>query len=189
MMEMSMSDQPPNPAAPRRPLSPAQLATLKQANQLLANGQPGQAAPLFAQLAGQMESSQWPRRAANVHALAAHAFADSRAGQAALVEARSALNLFIQNQMTQRTPRFYANITRKLRNKSMPVAAQSLEQEFGSRIGALPSQPAAAPASRRGSLPTSCPKCGAPVHGRDANWIDDNTAECDYCGVLIRAGS
>ena len=187
---MSMSDQPSSPAAPGRPLGPDQLATLQQANQLLANGRPGQAAPLFAQLAAQMESSQRPRRAANLHAQAAHAFADSNAGQAALGQARSALNLFIENQMNMRTPRFYANITRKLHNKGMPVAAQSLEQEYGARIGAVHAQPApAAPPKHRGALPTSCPKCGAPVHGRDANWIDDNTVECDYCGVLIRAGS
>jgi hypothetical protein len=182
-----MSNQAPNPAAPRPPLGPAQLAMLQQANQLLASGQAAQAAPLFAQLAAQTESAQHPRRAANLHAQAAHAFADSRAGQAALGQARSALNLFIQNQMTPRTPVFYANITRKLRNKGMAVAAQSLEQEYGSRIGALPAQPKAATPKRRGALPTSCPKCGAPVRARDANWIDDNTAECDYCGALLRA--
>jgi hypothetical protein len=182
-----MSNQPPNPAAPKPPIGPAQLALLQQANQLLASGQAAQAAPLFAELAAQMESTQHPRRAANLHAQAAHAYADSRSGQPALGQARSALNLFIANQMTQRTPMFYTNITRKLRNKGLAVAAKSLEQEYGARIGALPAQPAAPPANRRGTLPTSCPKCGAPVRARDANWIDDNTAECDYCGALLRA--
>jgi hypothetical protein len=184
-----MSDLPQSSPPPNRPMSPDQLATLQQANRLMANRKPGQAAPLFAQIAAQMESSNNPRRAANLHARAAHAFADSQAGQAALGQARSALNLFITNQMTLRTPMFYANITRKLNNKGMQPAAKSLQQEYGSRIGAAPAQPPAAPAQHRGSLPTSCPKCGAPVHGREANWVDDSTAECDYCGALIRAES
>ena len=183
-----MSNQSQNLAAPNPPLSPELLASLQQANRLMANGKPAEAAPLFAQLAAQMEATRHPGRAANLHARAAHAFADAQAGQAALGQARSALNLFMASQMVMRTPVFYANITRKLKNKGMLVAAKSLQQEYGGRIGAAPAQPAAsAPAKHRGSLPTSCPKCGAPVHGREANWVDDSTAECDYCGALIRA--
>ena len=182
-----MSDQSQNPAAPARQLGLEQLALLQQANRLMANGKAGQAAPLFAQLAAQMEATNHPRRAANLHARAAHAFADSDAGQMALGQARSALNLFIANGMAPRTPMFYSNITRKLGKRGMQNAAQSLQQEYGGRLGAAVAQPAAAPARHRGSLPTSCPKCGAPVHGGEANWLDDNTAECDYCGALMRA--
>jgi hypothetical protein len=186
-----MSDQPQNPAASTPPLGPDQLALLQQANRLMANGQAGTAAPLFAQLAAQMEATKHSRRAANLHARAAHAFADSQAGQLALGQARSALNLFIANGMALRVPMFYSNITRKLNNHDMQNAAQALQQEYGGRLGTGPARPALAAsraqARRRGSLPTSCPKCGAPVHGGEANWVDDNTAECDYCGALIRA--
>lgn len=186
-----MTDQSQNPAAGQ--LGPQQLAVLQQANQLMANGKPAEAAPLFAQLAAQMEAASHPRRAANLHARAAHAFADGQAGQAALGQARSALNLFISNGMAMRTPMFYSNITRKLNKHGMQTAARSLQQEYGGRMGG-PARPgpaqaarAQAPARRRGTLPTSCPKCGGPVHGSDANWVDDNTAECDYCGALLRA--
>src|SRR5213593_2596009 len=106
-----MSDQSQNPAAPNSQLGADQLALLKQANRLMANGKAGEAAPLFAQLAAQMEATNHPRRAANLHARAAHAFADSQAGQMALGQARSALNLFIANGMALRTPMFYSNIT------------------------------------------------------------------------------
>ncbi len=191
-----MTDQSQNAAA--GPLGPQQLATLQQANQLMANSQPAAAAPLFAQLAAQMEAANHPRRAANLHARAAHAFADAQAGQAALGQARSALNLFISNGMAMRTPVFFANITRKLSNHGMQNAARALEQEYGGRLHAGPpqrrfgAQAGAAPAPqpqprRRGTLPTSCPKCGGPVHGSEVNWVDDNTAECDYCGALLRA--
>ena len=186
-----MSDQPQNPAALTPPLGPDQLAQLQQANRLMANGQAGAAAPVFAQLAAQMEATQHPRRAANLHARAAHAYADSQAGQLALGQARSALNLFIANGLALRTPMFYSNITRKLNNHGMQTAAQALQLEYDGRLGTGPGRRGlmanAVQARRRGALPTSCPKCGAPAHGGEANWVDDNTAECDYCGALMRA--
>jgi len=177
-----------NPAFQGVPLPPAQMQTLNRANALLANGQPGQAAPIFGGLAAELEAANHPRRAANVHAQAAHAYADAGQGPNALAQSRAALNLFIQNQMVQRTPVFYANITRKLNNKGMKAAADALAAEYGGKIGSVPAAAAvgAAPV-HHGKLPTNCAKCGAPIHGDDLNWVDDQTVECDYCGSLIRA--
>ena len=170
-----------NPAS----IDPAHLQAMNQANQLVASGQSIVAAPLFARLASDMEASNHPRRAANLHAQAAHAYADGKDEPDALAQARRALSLFIQYQMVRRTPVFYANITRKLTNKGMKNAAEALLKEFDPVVGGMPAPAPAAAA--RGSLPTSCPKCGAPLHGSEANWIDANTAECDYCGTSIRA--
>ncbi len=175
-----------NSANQASPLGPLQLRKLNQANQLLAGGQPAQAAPLFAELAAEMETSDHPRRAANLHAQAAHAFADSQDGQAALIHARAALTLFIHYQMVRRTPVFYTNITRKLTNQGMKTITETLEKEFGSRVGPMP-LPGNTPAGQHGQLPTNCAKCGAPIHGNEASWIDASTVECDYCGALIRA--
>ena len=174
-----------NPAVQPNSLGPLQLQTLNQANQFVANGQPAQAAPLFEKLAGKMEATNHPRRAANLHAQAAHAYADSQNEQAALDHARAALNLFLQYQMVRRTPIFYANMTRKLTNKGMKNASEALAKEFSSRVGPMP-EPVTPPAGQRGRLPTNCSKCGAPIHGDEANWIDASTVECDYCGSLIR---
>jgi hypothetical protein len=166
-------------------LGPAQMELLQQANQYLANGQPGQAAPLFARLAGAMESEKHPRRAANLHAQAAHAYADSHAEQSALAHARSALTLFIQYQMVQRIPVFYANITRKLNNRDMKASADALVREFGPVVGGMPT-PIQPPEAKKTLLPTNCPKCGAPLNSSAVTWIDSNTAECAYCGAAIR---
>jgi hypothetical protein len=174
-----------NPAFQSNPLGPLQMRTMNQANQLVANGHPAQAAPLFAELAGKMEATNHPRRAANLHTQAANAYADSQNKQAALTHARAALTLFLQYQMVRRTPVFYANITRKLTSKGMNNASEVLAKEFGSRVEPMPAQVAPA-AGQRGLLPTNCPKCGAPIHGEDANWVDNSTVECDFCGSLIR---
>jgi ATP/maltotriose-dependent transcriptional regulator MalT len=167
------------------PLAPEMMQTLNQANRMAASGQPGQAAQLFTQVADEMEATNHPRRAANLHAQAAHAFADSHNPQAALAQARLALNLFIQNKMVQRTPVFYANISRKLTNQGMPKAAAALAQEFGERVGPMPS-PVPSAAGKRGSLPTNCSKCGAPIRADEVAWVDARTIECNYCGSLIR---
>jgi hypothetical protein len=168
------------------PVPAAQMLTLNQANRLIANGEPGPAASLFAEVADEMEADHYPRRAANLHAQAAHAYADSHNPQAALLQARAALTLFIQNQMVKRTPVFYTNITRKLTNLGMPKAAAALTKEFGSRVGPVAAQ--VPHASRKpGRLPTNCSKCGAPIHADEATWVDASTIECNYCGSLIRA--
>ena len=127
-----------NNAVNSTPLNPSQLQALNQANQLVSSGQPILAAPIFAQLAGNMETSNHPRRAANLHAQAAHAYADGKDEQDALAQARRALSLFIQNQMVQRTPVFYANITRKFTNKGMKNSAEALAKEFGPVVGGIP---------------------------------------------------
>ena len=168
----------------QNPLTDAQMATLVRANQWITNTQPGQAAPLYAALAVQMENSSHPRRAANLHARAAHAYADSQAEALALAHAQAALRLFIRWQMTARTPVFYANITRKLTNRGMPSAAAALQKEFGA---AAVGMPAVQPAAQHGSLPTACPKCGAPLRSDEATWVDAQTAECDFCGALVKA--
>ena len=174
------------PFAQNSPLNAAQIEVLTKANQMVANGNPGDAAPLFAQLARDLGSNH-PRRAANLHAVAAHAYADSANEALALAQARAALGMFIQNNMVNRTPVFYANISRKFDKMGMKTAASTLQNEFGEKVGAKGAQVPARPPTGRGVIPTNCPKCGAPLSRASATWINDQTAECEYCGSAIRA--
>jgi len=167
-------------------VSDAFFAQLSQANRLLADGQTAQAAPLFVELAGTMQASGHPRRAANLHARAAHAFADATSlpghDDLALEQARVALRLFKQFAMAQRFGQFYGNIGRKFQARGMTAAATALQGEFGA-----PPQPAQAPAQPAARLPGSCPKCGAPVRSDEVDWVDPHSAECPYCGTVLRA--
>jgi len=172
------------PAMQNNVFSASQIEVLAKANQLVSTNDSANAAPLYTELARELDSSR-PRAAANLHARAAHAYADSGNEPLALAQARTALTLFIQYRMINRTGVFFANITRKLNNKGMKNSANALLNEFGNRVGTLPPQAAQASA-KRGTLPTNCPKCGAPVHSDEAAWIDNQTAECDYCGASIR---
>jgi hypothetical protein len=167
-------------------LTADQLAVLVKANQLMSDGKPSDAGPLFANVADAMQKSNHPRRAANLYARAAHAFADGNNEPAALDYTRKALALFTQFKMVRRTPVFYTNITRKLTAKGMKVAADMIQREYGPQIAAQPVAPLQENRPHRGLLPTNCPKCGAAIHSDEMDWIDDNTVECEYCGTLIR---
>ncbi|MGA2112963.1 MAG: hypothetical protein ABSG98_12595 [Anaerolineales bacterium] len=140
---------------------------------------------MFAKLAQELEAANHPRWAANMHALASHAYADSQNEQPSLDQARAALKLFLQYQMLRRAPVFYGNITRKMVKRGLGHAAEVLKAEFGNQIGSMP-VPAPPVSAQSARLPTNCPKCGAPIHSAEANWIDPNTVECDFCGSQIR---
>jgi hypothetical protein len=47
----------------------------------------------------------------------------------------------------------------------------------------------AAPSAQppRKNLPLHCPGCGGPVNPEEVDWLNEDTAECVYCGSPIRA--
>jgi hypothetical protein len=46
--------------------------------------------------------------------------------------------------------------------------------------------PRAAPAEHRLELlPSTCPKCGGPLHGDNVKWTGAQSADCPYCGVNL----
>jgi hypothetical protein len=183
-METNMFSDPLDPASQESALLPLQRKTLSEANFLMENGKPGQAAPLFAKLAEILTSAGQPRRAANLHAQAALAFAKSHNESPALMQARTALTLFLQFKIVDRASIFYANISRELSKRGMKTAVETLAREFDFRIG--PQKTAEeSPGRQAALLPTNCPQCGAPVHVSEVHWVNDNAAECAFCGTPL----
>jgi hypothetical protein len=172
-----------------RPLRPNHnlLQPIQRAIHLLSLGQPEEAAVIFAQLAEQLEARSQPRRAANLHAQAAHAYFEALDAPSTLAQARAALNLFRQFQMEPRFKQFYANITHKLQSQGMASAAVTLQAEFGVQAGADLPQPEAPAAKHSGRLPVACTQCGGPIRSDEADWVDEHTIECVYCGALIQS--
>jgi hypothetical protein len=81
---------------------------------------------------------------------------------------------------------------RMLGNRAVnELEARGLHAEAGeiaSLLGAnLPQElPAEPKTARRPILPTHCPSCGGAVKPDEIEWIDEITAECDYCGSPLR---
>lgn len=42
-------------------------------------------------------------------------------------------------------------------------------------------------AEEQRSLPAKCPSCGGPIRSDEVNWIDPYSAECAYCGDIVKA--
>ncbi|RME06812.1 MAG: hypothetical protein D6803_05540 [Anaerolineae bacterium] len=62
---------------------------------------------------------------------------------------------------------------RQYLEKNLPESAEVYRQ----RAKQQPARP---------SLPLHCPSCGGPVRPDEVEWLDDNTAECPYCGSGLR---
>lgn len=164
-------------------LQPSEQRRLEEAEHLLEDGKPAQAAPIFAKLAEVLESAKQPKRAANLHSQAALAFARSR-NEAALMQARAALTLLLQYKLGQQASAFYKDVMRELTKRGMQSAAEALTREFGDKVS-QPS-PLDTRTAQMNRLPSNCPNCGAPLGQREVKWTDANTIECGFCGTPIR---
>jgi hypothetical protein len=158
---------------------------MDQAFDLHISGHSDQAAPIFADLAAKLETENAPRRAASVHAQAAHVYADIKDEQNALAQARAAMNLVLQYKLTHHVSTFFPNILHKMNKFGLKNATIAIEKEYGAKVAAALA-PTAAPA-HNGTLPTNCAKWGAPVRSDLAHWVDSQTVEGEYCDSLIRA--
>jgi hypothetical protein len=167
---------------PYAQLRPSEQQRLDEANQLYKDGKPGQAAPLFARIAEVLTANRQAQRAANLHAQAAQAFAESSNESAALTQARSALNIFLKLKMDKRTQYFYTSFSKELTRRGMNHTAETFAKEFAARV----SRTASAVSSAAARLPANCPQCGAPVRIMDAQGLDASKIECVYCGTPIR---
>lgn len=165
--------------------NPMLVQSVRRTQQMIANGQAKEAAQMLTRLVQESENRERPRLTANLHAQAARAYAAAKDEPNALTHARSALNQFVQLNMLPRVPQFYANITRELRANGMNASADALQKEFGDKAKELESRGFAAPA-QHGRLPAKCPQCAAPVKSDEVEWIDRNSAECNYCGSVIQ---
>ncbi len=154
---------------------------ISRAHRLLGEGQPGQAATLFSQLAAGIDGRGRPRQAGNLHAKAAHAFIESGDARQTLEQARLVLGIFTRFGMLPRAAQFKARIVQHLREKGMTEEADIFEKETD-----LPAVPFQAADRSRARLPADCPKCGAPVRSDEVEWIDATSAECGYCGVTLQ---
>jgi hypothetical protein len=178
-----MTYDPSDPTARDSALQPSEQRRLEEANFYLENNKPAQAAPIFAKLAEVLESAKQPKRAANLHSQAAIAFARSR-NEAALLQARAALSMFLQYQLEQQAAAFYKDLMREFTRRGMKIAAEVLSKEFGERIPQpLALDPRAAQLNR---LPSNCPNCGAPLRQSEVKWTDANIIECGFCGTPVR---
>ncbi|MGC1375636.1 MAG: hypothetical protein WA821_05410 [Anaerolineales bacterium] len=166
---------------------PQAPAVLQRANQLMAAGNYHAAATAFEDLAKQAEARSGPRAP----------FFFLQAGRACMLTGecerctahfKHGLTLLADSQ---RYTQFYRAGTRVIQE----LKAHKMENEAG-EISALIHGHTVAIAEMNTQqlpeeqplLPTHCPACGGPIRSDEVDWIDDQTAECQFCGSPVRAG-
>jgi len=181
------------PGAPP-PLPPKARLMLARANRLMADGQFIEAADIFGQLADKARELGRPIRAADLMIQAARAHLAASDASAAVEQAKQALLLFIRGGRVGRVPRLLARMTEALRNKGYHAEADELERaieeglgEMGLSLEGVTQRVAAERPAQRGTLPAQCAGCGAPLVPDEVEWHDAYTAECPYCGTMVKA--
>lgn len=161
-----------------------QTNEVMRANQLLQSGRFDQAAMEYFQLANKLERIGKPRQSANMHAQAALAWAKAGNEERALNQANIALRQFTLLRMPRRIYEFKTEFEQTLHpGKTANPVPPAPELEYSAiKVAATPGVK-----TLRGKLTEVCPKCGAPVRSDEVEWIDDTSAECDFCGAIIQS--
>ncbi len=166
---------------PPPPVPPA----LQRARRLMDAGAYAEAAQTFHDLAQKAEE-RFPERAPFLYFEAGHAAILCGDHKKAVAHFRSGLTLLASQQRFHRVQKAGARITAELRERGLQAEADEIETLIKNN---LPTQLTAESSSpqKRAILPTHCPSCGAAVRPDEVEWLDEVTAECDYCGSPVRA--
>ena len=160
---------------------------LQHAHHLMDEGDYAEAALVFHDLARKAEE-RFPERAPFLYIEAGHASILNNDGRKAVAYFRSGLTLLATQQRYHRVRRAGERIVAELRSHGFNAEAQEIASVTQVNL------PASAdiltePPQKRAILPTHCPSCGAAVRPDEVDWLDEVTAECDYCGSPVRAES
>jgi hypothetical protein len=144
------------------------------ANQLYDKGQFESSAAIFAQLAQRMGRVGRLRQAANLHAKAALAWAYAGDEPRAENQANLAFGQFTLLGMKQRIIEFKKEYEQALHHPGNTVEKPG------------PIEPETTVVHSQKRLPAVCDQCGAPVRSDQVEWIDETSAECDFCGAILQ---
>jgi hypothetical protein len=104
-----------------------------------------------------------------------------------------ALKVFAERGEWLKFQRNRRRVVEELRRTGLENEANTLmnfmDEQLPAEIKASGDEPHNDPrpvARARATLPTKCQECGAPMRIDEVDWVDENTAECPYCGNITR---
>jgi hypothetical protein len=160
---------------------------LRRAHRQLESGHYAQAYPTLRRQADAATLAQMPVQAATLYALAAQARVQMAAPGAhnaawdAVGLGQRALYLLSEGEHTPRAHRLLAQILQVLERKHYHEQAVELRAAGTALLGAKRQAPLP-----QATLPAACPACHASLRVDEVEWIDDQNAECAYCGSVVR---
>ncbi|NOT05751.1 MAG: hypothetical protein HOP27_14230 [Anaerolineales bacterium] len=157
---------------------------LRRAQEFMAAGNYTQALQIFEQLAHRSEKN-FPERTPFLFLQAGRAAILSGQTKIGVAHLRRGLTILASQGRFARMQAFGQRAVDELKARGLNVEAEEIASLLNGNTPKEKStvQPASA---KRPILPTHCPSCGAAVRPDDVEWLDDVTAECDYCGSPVR---
>lgn len=157
---------------------------LQRANQMLASGDYENAAIAFKELA-QGAEDRFPQRAPFLYMEAGRAAILSGETKIGVAHLRRGLTLLASQGRIHRMKVFGQRAIDELQARNLHAEAEEIANLLD---GNLPKEiQAEQPVNaKKPILPTHCPSCGAAVRPNEVEWLDEVTAECDYCGSPMR---
>jgi len=163
---------------------------LRRARRRIKRADPAEAAATFEEKAQDAERQGMLDKAGDLYLEAARCYLQLDDIDRADDHGLKALQLFIQARRPAKVRRLVPRMMAVLHRKGYHDEAQKLRQEVEALLGAPPGEKAIAGVGRaiqRGSLPAKCPSCGGPIRSDEVNWVDSHSAECTYCGGIVKA--
>ncbi|NIS79433.1 MAG: hypothetical protein GTO14_04310 [Anaerolineales bacterium] len=176
----------------RRPLasSPAArraLKKLRQAHTMMAQGNPADAATIFADLADAAVIRGIPR-APQLNLQAGRAWIEAGEVDKGLARVRDGLQRMATMGQFGRLPIVGRRVLDELLRRGLSQEATLVEtdlQRLLATVGlSLADASGKSPVPR---LPTKCNYCGGSVIPDEVDWLDDQLAACSYCGSPLEA--
>jgi hypothetical protein len=180
---------------PRRP-RPRQMLT--RANRLFDQGEFAEAVRIFDRLAEGAAERGMLNRAGDLYLQSARCHLEMGKATVAVERGKHALRLFGRAGLFGKIERLMPRMVEALQEKGYQAEAEALRQEVEARLAEVPperrqppgARPAAWPSTARPmarrELPARCSACGAPIKPDDVTWLDPQTAECPYCGSVLK---
>lgn len=159
---------------------------LRRANQFMANGDYVNAESTFAELAQRAEN-KFPQHAPAMYIQAGRAAILSNQNNKAMTYFRSGLTLLGTERRFARLEKMGNIILNELRERGLNAEASEIEGVIKNNLPTFNISTQKPQPKKQAILPTHCPSCGAIVKPDEVDWLDDVTAECDYCGSPVRA--
>jgi hypothetical protein len=157
---------------------------LQRANQLMAAGDYAGAAVAFKDLAQRAED-RFPQRAPILYMEAGRAAILSGDVKTGVASLRRGLTILSSQGRIYRMRVLGQRAVEELTARGLNAEAEEIASLLNVNLpkGILAETSALA---KKPVLPTHCPSCGAAVRPDEVEWLDDVTAECDYCGSPVR---
>jgi hypothetical protein len=157
---------------------------LQEANFAFDKGEYGRAGELFEKIA-QTADARGGARAPIFHLQAGRARVLAGQTKLGIPSLKRGLELFAQRGQMHKLYQAGTRVLTELKARGLTNEGAEMEsflKKLSPSMSSMESTPA-----KRPILPTHCPSCGAALRSDEVEWLNEVTAECAYCGSLVRA--